>query len=162
MIFSLCFAPSGWKCWNGLMVVIKIVEIFTNNQLYRGRGLEYNHERRCFVSPGVLLLLSSVLCNPWLYQSMARARAQPSSDADTWRIFSAPGWIFNSPLFLSRTPGKGAEAEKWYLAQQTGIKHYVLRPGLCKLLQGLLIKLCMNINVNSEFAHEAEQHLLYP
>ena len=38
------------------MVVIKIVEIFTNNQLYRGRGLEYNHERLCFVSPGVLLL----------------------------------------------------------------------------------------------------------
>ena len=53
---SLCFTLFDWKCWNELMVVIKIVEIFTNNQLYRGRGLEYNHERLCFVSPGVLLL----------------------------------------------------------------------------------------------------------
>ena len=32
-ISSLCFTPVGWKCWNELMVVIKIVEIFTNNQL---------------------------------------------------------------------------------------------------------------------------------
>lgn len=56
---SLCFTLLDWKCWNELMVVIKIVEIFTNNQLYRGgRGLEYNHERLCFVSPGVLLLSS--------------------------------------------------------------------------------------------------------
>ena len=76
---------------------------------------------------------SPLLCNPWLhYPCLASgARAQPSSDADTWRIFSAPGWIFNSPLFLSR---KGAEAEKWYLAQQAGIKHWVLRPGLCNVI----------------------------
>lgn len=80
---SLCFTLLDWKCWNELMVVIKIVEIFTNNQLYRGgRGLEYNHERLCFVSPGVLLL-SSVMQSLTPSRPVAGARAQPSSDADT-------------------------------------------------------------------------------
>ena len=81
-MFYPCFVVKGW---NELMVVIKIVEIFTNNQLYRGRGLEYNHERPCFVSPGVLLPLSSLLSvmQSLTPSSQARARAQPSSDADT-------------------------------------------------------------------------------
>ena len=61
-------------------VVIKIVEIFTNNQLYRGRGLEYNHERPCFVSvlQSVLLPLCLSLMQS-LTPSMARACPAHSS-----------------------------------------------------------------------------------
>ena len=143
------------------MVVIKIVEIFTNNQLYGGRGLEYNHERPCFVSPGVLLplsSLSSLLCNPWLH--LARPGPVPSPlQMPTHEEFSLrPDEFLIHHCFYLALP-KGAEAEKWYLAQQTGIKHWELRPRL--LRYKFAINVVIDNDINSVFTHYTRNSICF-
>ena len=102
--------------------------------------------------------LFSLLCNPWLH--LARPGPVPSPlQMPTHEEFSLrPDEFLIHHCFYLALP-KGAEAEKWYLAQQTGIKHWELRPRL--LRYKFAVNVVIDNDINSVFTHYTRNSICF-